>query len=646
MRPFLLLFLLFAPLLHAAKLPDWAQPHLTPAALEWKKKSPEVILFDETEIHYQTPLKLNGVERSLIVIREPEEGKNQRRIFAYDTNSDKIITLAAWLKQPDGKVTSLSQNKIIDLPVYPSSHFWNNSRRLVLFYPVKLEPGSILAWEITYESKTHPIHPKGWGASSSIPLYSGRFTATPPPQTKFIWRYTGPELPPPTTDAASGQISWEISRFAPVKGGTPDGFYPTPTRIVVTCPTPDTPLSNWRDFAHAVDKFYAQTAVPTPELIQKATALTAGQTTRWQKIRALTDFIQSDVSYLSMDDDANILTGQIPQLATACLANRYGDCKDKANLLVSLLRAIGDQGHVLLLYSGNPTLVPSEIPLSSFNHAITAIPADADTPLGWPIATHPTLGRFVIVDTTSSHNPLGTLPIRDQAGLGLLIHPEGDIIRLPTDTPGHHGTELQATIQLLPRGNATFHLVETSLGQSAAQLQHARATLREKNFGIALEKRLSTCAPRIEKLHWNEATAENQHTLTLDCELVGFARNPSPGLLLVTLPTLSAPDSLRSWKTERPGQCWLPLEEHTSTFLIQLPEGTTLGDTLVPLDLQAGEIRATFTAKLTGHELRIDTYYLQPAGYFKKSDYETLRSLTQKYHQVLQRPILLKLPAK
>ncbi len=644
----LIAFVLFvSTALQAAKLPEWAQPYITPEALAWKTKSPIVVLSDESQLTYQTPTLVRRTDRTVLKINEPDPSKSSQPICYSNTNSDKILSFTAWSQSPSGKVTALPKSAFNVTPYYPSSHFWNHLCVLTLSYPPGFEPGSLLLWEITYETKSHPIRPESWSAPSPQPLYHGRFSATPPPGTRFISHHLNPQTPPPQVDPATGQVTWEISKLAPTKASQPDGFFPTPTRISVTCPTPEIPFTTWTDYARAITPNYAQTSAVTPELTAQATALTAGKTTRWEKIRALTDFIQTDVSYLNMDDDAHLLTGNIPQPAATCLNNRYGDCKDKANLLVTLLRSIGDNGHVLLVYSGNPTRVPADIPISSFNHAITAIPADADTPAHWPIATHPTLGRFVIVDTTSGINPLGTLPIRDQGGLGLLVHPDGDLLRLPTDTPGLHGTTVTATLKLDGNTNAQLQLSEITDGQTFAKLINFREKLRGKNFQSALEKRLTKLAPRIENLTWSETPdpAHNRHTLTFSCELLGFTRRPGPDLLIFNPPALTKPTALSPWQTPQPGQCWLPLAEHTATYTLALPPGTTLAEPIAPLDLHAGETNASFSAELKDNTLTLRTHYLQPAGFLEKPAYESLRALTQKFLQTLQRPILLKLPA-
>jgi hypothetical protein len=432
--------------------------------------------------------------------------------------------------------------------------------------------------------------------------------------------------------------------------GAPTGFYPRPTLVRATVPTTDTPFDTWQQLSRATARVIEPRIEVTPALREKAESLTRGLTTRWEKIRALTDSIQSEISYLSWDndgDDRDVLNGVRPQSADQCLRNRFGDCKDKASLLVAYLRALGDQGHVVLLYSGNPTRVAAEKPIFSFNHAITAIPADADTPAHWPIAEHPKLGRFVLVDTTSSTDgPLGTLPLRDQTGYGLLVMPSGgDLVRLPVDAPGgHHSAPLRLEFTLKANGDAQLHLEETSSGRQFVHLQNARCQLGPKKLESELEKRLGALAPRVENLHFTETSTPtaNRHELTLDANLLAFGQSAGGDLLILKFPELNAPHALAPWKTDHPGMSWLPLDECALDIVIKLPSGMELAEPLPALDLTGDGAHATYHATLADGALRLRAAYCRPGALYDQTRYNALRTLTQSYLQALKRPILLR----
>lgn len=93
-------------------------------------------------------------------------------------------------------------------------------------------------------------------------------------------------------------------------------------------------------------------------------------------MRALS-FVQNDIRYLSISIGEN---SHRPSLPAEVLSRRYGDCKDKSQLLVAILRRLGiDAAPVLVptqMRKGLDTLLPSSSP---FDHAIVQASIDGKT---------------------------------------------------------------------------------------------------------------------------------------------------------------------------------------------------------------------------------------------------------------------------
>jgi tetratricopeptide (TPR) repeat protein len=95
----------------------------------------------------------------------------------------------------------------------------------------------------------------------------------------------------------------------------------------------------------------------------------------------------------------------VPHTPDETQKRKYGDCKDKASLLVAMLRAAGLRASVALLDAGFDTDANSELPgLGLFNHAIVFV--EAEPPL-W-------------IDATSAETRVGQLPSMDQGRLALV----------------------------------------------------------------------------------------------------------------------------------------------------------------------------------------------------------------------------------
>ncbi len=99
----------------------------------------------------------------------------------------------------------------------------------------------------------------------------------------------------------------------------------------------------------------------------------------------------------------------VPHTPDETLKRNYGDCKDKASLLVAALRSAGLKSYVALLSAGFDTDVDPILPgLGVFNHAIVFIAAD---PPIW-------------IDATSAETRVGDIPPADQGRLALIASRE------------------------------------------------------------------------------------------------------------------------------------------------------------------------------------------------------------------------------
>jgi Transglutaminase-like superfamily len=112
--------------------------------------------------------------------------------------------------------------------------------------------------------------------------------------------------------------------------------------------------------------------------------------------------------------------GHQPHLATEVFSKQYGDCKDKANLMKTMLRVAGIDSYMVAIYGGDRNHVhPEWASPEQFNHAIIAIKVPDDVALP-SVINHPKLGRLLIFDPTESETPIGDLPEDEQGSYALI----------------------------------------------------------------------------------------------------------------------------------------------------------------------------------------------------------------------------------
>lgn len=108
----------------------------------------------------------------------------------------------------------------------------------------------------------------------------------------------------------------------------------------------------------------------TPAIEEKVAALTAGAADDAGKIQALFGFVAQEIRYMGIIAESEA-PGYEPHDVADTFAARHGVCRDKAALLVSMLRAAGFEAFPVLIHTG--ARKDPEVPQPAFNHAIVAV---------------------------------------------------------------------------------------------------------------------------------------------------------------------------------------------------------------------------------------------------------------------------------
>ena len=138
---------------------------------------------------------------------------------------------------------------------------------------------------------------------------------------------------------------------------------------------------------------------------KKVSALTAGKTTQLQKMQAIAAFVQHDIRYVAIELG---IGGWQPHAAPDVFSHRYGDCKDKATLMRTMLREIGVESYHVVINTQRGAVTRDAPAHNGFNHVILAIklPDEIKDPSLIAVMQHPRLGRILFFDPTNEHDAL------------------------------------------------------------------------------------------------------------------------------------------------------------------------------------------------------------------------------------------------
>ena len=180
-------------------------------------------------------------------------------------------------------------------------------------------------------------------------------------------------------------------------------------------------VSTFQDWAE-VSRWYYQLSEPrlaiTPAMQEMVESLVGDATAFDDVVRRVFDFVSSKVRYMGITIEENA-PGYEPHDVSRTFEDRAGVCRDKAALLVALLRAAGLEAYPVLIHVGQPK--DEEVPLPFFNHAITAV-------------RDPNTRQFLLMDSTAE-NARDLFPAYLSNHNYLVATPEGEQIRLSATTP-------------------------------------------------------------------------------------------------------------------------------------------------------------------------------------------------------------------
>ena len=126
----------------------------------------------------------------------------------------------------------------------------------------------------------------------------------------------------------------------------------------------------WNDMGKWYDGLTGERMAATPPIKQETSSITSKQANTLAKMQAVAEYIQNQIRYIAIELG---IGGWQPHSAADVLAHRYGDCKDKATLVVTAFSQLGIKAHLVLINSSvrESSLRPAS--LGAFNHAIVAL---------------------------------------------------------------------------------------------------------------------------------------------------------------------------------------------------------------------------------------------------------------------------------
>jgi len=265
---------------------------------------------------------------------------------------------------------------------------------------------------------------------------------------------------------------------------------------------------SWQDMAVEYSKIVDNHA--NPAAVQTIVdQLIAGKSTVADKEAAIIDYLDREIRYTGIEFDEAAI---VPHEPTETLAKKYGDCKDKATLLVTMLRAAWIPAYVALLNGGSRMDVPADLPgMGLFDHAIAFIPGDRKrgTTELW-------------IDATDQYARLGQLPPGDQGRLALIARPETvALIKTPESRSKDNTLLEERELRLSENGPATVleRSRPTGIFEGEYRDYYADKPGKDTREGLTNYVKAQYIAEKLGVVERTEpADLSKQFELTIGCE--------------------------------------------------------------------------------------------------------------------------------
>ena len=370
----------------------------------------------------------------------------------YSPSTDELKVVRARMLEADGSVLEaqdLGDRELADN--YVSMYYDMRSHQLRF---AGLEKGDVVELEYSLTPTQRARTSNGY--FGELVLFAGRGPAqlkryvliAPAAQQVFV--HAEKIAPATVTARESSQVFvWEARSVAalPREPRSPGVTEISPYVHVST-------VGDWKQLgAWYADLVRPQFALD-PQLESELARVIKGAHNEREKIAAIQEFVLRSTHYVALEFG---IYSYKPYPVSQIYARRFGDCKDKASLMIALLRAAGIESEIALVRTrslGDVVSGPASIAL--FNHAIVYIPRYEL----WLDGTAEYAGR--------------ELPLDDQGALALTVSLSGSaqLRHVPMSHAADNYTKHMIRAALSPQGEIQFSGSTVTRGEDAPGLRH------------------------------------------------------------------------------------------------------------------------------------------------------------------------------
>lgn len=351
--------------------------------------------------------------------------------------------------------------------------------------------------------------------------------------------------------------------------------------------------------------------VPDGHVRRAARAAVEGKVSLADKVRAVHRAVITGTRYVGLEFGIH---GFKPYRVSQVLARRFGDCKDKASLMVAMLGEVGIEANLVLLRTrrqGRVAAAPAS--LAVFDHAIVYVPA-----------------LDLYLDGTAEFSGMDELPDQDQGVMGLIVGPRGSkLIETPVLPSAQNRAARSWDARVAADGQADVREEVRLTGQAAPEWRRHYQTPGERSDRY--EKVWNSRYPGTKLVKVDMVgmdSPEGEVTVNAEVSVPRLGTEEAGRLILPT--AARPPEYLQSYARRSTREHDLVLAfpwRHEETLTYRLPEGFALAR--LPAARQLATAFGSFTFMVRpaddGRSVTIESRLDVRQNRFRPADYGAFR---------------------
>ncbi|MEI6683307.1 MAG: DUF3857 and transglutaminase domain-containing protein [Bacteroidota bacterium] len=430
------------------------------------RNSDQLVIFDSTTVDMQET-GLTYVVNHTLTKALTTHGALELSVckYGYDPLSAFVEIRKAIIYRRDGKTEELDVQTVMDYPAPARAIYWGAREKMIEIG--RLEPGDAVEMVMFRKGFTYALLAQD-DDDRYIPPMKGQFYDiveffNPNPVKSKVYQVKVPKDKPLQYEFYNGEVqsscwmagdkivyTFSKKEMIPVK---PENHMVAMSDIAPKLLVSTT--GSWKEksrwFFKVNEDFGSFTA--TAAIKSKVDEILKGARTEMDSVSRLTHWCADEIRYSGISMGCG--EGFTLHKGEMTFTDRCGVCKDKAGMLITMLRAAGFKAYPSMTMAGSRI---DYIPADQFNHCVTVVKLRD--------------GKYHLLDPTWVPFVRELWSSAEQQQQYLMGVPEGaDLATTPVSDPANHYVKIDGVAQLLANGSLSGRITITGEGQSDAAIR-------------------------------------------------------------------------------------------------------------------------------------------------------------------------------